>query len=328
MKPIEQKAIDAFHETWVAWNGRKEETIEQDLRHWGESVRAIGTAADEIWRGRKDYIAYSKRAFEQMSDPFRVEAIWLEASHLTGEYVLIWGAFKIIVDTGATPLIVEPIRFTGVMHDRGDHMEYVQWHASVPDAAEGDEIWVGTGEPRRYEEVSVFFSDFVGFTNIVAAIPAKKLVSELRDLFGNFDRIIGSEGLEKIKTIGDAYLAVCGLPKEDPDHAVKCVSAARKIIKYLEERNKNKALKWEARIGIHSGPVTAGVMVGGKSNKFAYDIFGDTVNTASRIETAGEKGKINVSAYTFELIKHQFKGEYRGKINVKGKGPLDMYFVV
>ena len=182
----------------------------------------------------------------------------------------------------------------------------------------------GHTKPARFEEVSILFSDFVSFTNIVATIPTRKLIQELNDLFSQFDEIMEEEGLEKIKTIGDAYLAVSGLPEEVEDHASRCVKAAKKMLTLLEKRNEKSGIKWHLRIGIHSGPITAGVV--GKK-KFTYDIFGDTINIASRIETAGEAGKINVSAYTYDLIKEQFPCEYRGKIDVKGKGELDMYFV-
>ena len=108
------------------------------------------------------------------------------------------------------------------------------------------------------------------------------------------------------------------------DHAKSCVRAAKKMVEYLNKRNETSAIKWKVRIGIHSGPISAGVI--GKK-KFTYDIFGDTINTASRIESNGEAGKINVSAYTYDLIKDEFPSEYRGKLNAKGKGDLDMYFV-
>ncbi len=182
----------------------------------------------------------------------------------------------------------------------------------------------GKTHPVFFEEVSIMFADFKGFTNIVASIPGKKLISELDEIFQIYDDIMEEVGLEKIQTIGDSYLAACGVPNPDPQHAVKCVVAAQKIITYLKERNQKEGVKWSVRIGIHSGSVTAGVI--GKK-KFSYDLFGDTINIASRIESSGEAGRINVSAYTYTLIKDQFICEYRGKINAKGKGELDMYFV-
>ena len=182
----------------------------------------------------------------------------------------------------------------------------------------------GSVSPARFEEVSIMFADFKGFTNIVATIPTRKLIEELNDIFSHFDDIMEDEGIEKIQTVGDGYLAACGLPVPEADHAIRCVRAGKKMIHFLNERNEANAIKWNVRIGIHSGPISAGVI--GKK-KFAYDIFGDAINTASRIESNGEAGRINVSAYTYDLIKETFPAEYRGKVNAKGKGELDMYFL-
>lgn len=182
----------------------------------------------------------------------------------------------------------------------------------------------GKTKPERFERVSILFADFKEFTNIVASIPGDKLVEELDDIFKQYDNIMEEVGLEKIKTIGDGYIATAGLPVPDPDHAVKCVLAAQRIIAYLRERNATHSIKWQVRIGIHSGSITAGVI--GKK-KFTYDLFGDTINIAARIESSGQHGRINISAYTHDLIKNKFPCTYRGKIDAKGKGELDMYFV-
>ncbi len=182
----------------------------------------------------------------------------------------------------------------------------------------------GKTTPRKYDSVSIFFSDFVNFTGISAQCTPEQVIAELNDCFMGFDAIMEAEGIEKIQTIGDGYLAVGGLPDEAPDHAVRCVRAAQKIIAFLEERNQHSAIKWRVRIGIHSGEITAGVV---GTTKFTYNIFGDSVNTASRLETASEQGRINISATTYDLIKDHFDCEYRGKISAKGKGDLDMYFV-
>ena len=114
------------------------------------------------------------------------------------------------------------------------------------------------------------------------------------------------------------------LPKPCADHAQRCVRAGLRMTEYLEQRNRKAAFKWALRIGVHSGPVIAGVV--GK-RKYAFDIWGDAVNLASRIESAGEVGRVNVSAYTYDLIQKDFECEYRGKVNARGKGEIDMYFV-
>ncbi len=178
--------------------------------------------------------------------------------------------------------------------------------------------------PKRHKNVSILFTDFEGFTEIVASISAITLVDELNDIFGQFDEIMEETEVEKIETIGDAYMAACGLEKEMPNNAANCIRAAKMMQSYLEERNKSHEIKWRMRVGIHSGTVVAGVV--GKK-KFAYDLFGDTINTASRIESAGEAGKINISSSTYELIKNDFTCLSRGKIFAKGKGELEMYFV-
>jgi len=184
----------------------------------------------------------------------------------------------------------------------------------------------GKAAPKKYENVTILFTDFKDFTKLTASIPATKLIVELHEIFGRFDDIMDEFGIEKIETIGDAYLAVGGLPQENSDHALRCVKAAFRMIEFLNQRNANSEITWNARIGIHSGPVIAAVV--GKK-KFAYDIFGDSVNTASRIESNGQVSKVNISQATYELLKNEpelvFK--HRGKIEAKGKGEIDMYFV-
>jgi class 3 adenylate cyclase len=198
-------------------------------------------------------------------------------------------------------------------------------HNILPVEIANELIANGSTQPKRHEEVSILFTDFKEFTNAVASLPARRVVEELNDIFQHFDDIIDSCGIEKIKTIGDSYMIVGGLPNPVPDHAERCVDAAFKMLAYLAERNEAAALKWHMRAGIHSGAVVAGVV--GK-RKFTYDVWGDTVNIASRVESAGEAGRVNVSAYTYDLIKARYKGEYRGNLGAKGKGEIDMYFVL
>lgn len=186
----------------------------------------------------------------------------------------------------------------------------------------------GSAEAKQFDEITVMFTDFKGFTQIAEKMSPGELVAEIDVCFKAFDDIITRNGLEKIKTIGDAYMCAGGLPVPTPDHAQKVVRAALEIQEFMElhqqKRSAQGKARFEARIGIHTGPVVAGI-VGVK--KFAYDIWGDTVNIASRMESSGEAGKVNISGSTHALVKDTFTCQYRGKIEAKNKGEIDMYFV-
>ncbi|MBX9449990.1 MAG: hypothetical protein KL787_09870 [Taibaiella sp.] len=183
----------------------------------------------------------------------------------------------------------------------------------------------GSSKAQYYDEVSVIFTDFVNFTAHSEKLGAEAMLQELNECFTAFDLIMEKHGLEKIKTIGDAYLAVSGLPILSPHHAEKTILAALDILNFVRERKLHHPHSLDIRIGIHSGPLIAGI-VGVK--KFAYDIWGDTVNTAARMEQNSIPGRINISQETYRLVQDTFTFEPRGKINVKGKGELEMYFVI
>lgn len=183
----------------------------------------------------------------------------------------------------------------------------------------------GVVRPARHESVSILFTDLSGFTNAAAAMPPDRMVAELNQIFAAFDKITEEEGVEKIKTIGDAYMAAAGVPTPCADHAQRAVRVGLRMVDFLAQRNQRSAFKWRLRVGIHSGPVVAGVI---GTRKFAFDIWGDTVNIASRMESCGKVGCVNVSAYTYDLLQDAFECEYRGKVDAKGKGEIDMYFVM
>lgn len=187
----------------------------------------------------------------------------------------------------------------------------------------------GRTHARLYEDVSVLFADFVGFSRIAEVLSPQQLVTELDTCFKSFDQIIAKYNLEKIKTIGDAYMCAGGLPNGGGAQLRDIVNAARDMQNWLHiwnaTRDQQGLPRFDARIGIHSGPVVAGVV---GSRKFAFDIWGDTVNIAARVEQAGEGGKINISGTAYQVIKSQFNCEYRGKIAAKNKGEIDMYYVL
>lgn len=186
----------------------------------------------------------------------------------------------------------------------------------------------GSAKARRYESVTVLFSDFKAFVKIAEKMEPEDLVAEIDHCFRAYDHIMEKYGLEKIKTIGDAYLCVGNIPNTDKKAAIQVVKAALEIQEFMfqlaKDRNKDGLPFFEARIGIHTGAVVAGI-VGIK--KFAYDIWGDTVNIAARMESNSEIGKVNVSETTYQLIKNDFHCTYRGKLTAKHKGEVDMYFV-
>lgn len=178
--------------------------------------------------------------------------------------------------------------------------------------------------PELFSNVTVLFSDVVGFTEMSSRIPVNKLIEELNDIFTTFDLIMERNGCERIKTIGDAYLAVSGLPEKNAHHCENIANAALEMIEAIKIRNVEKGTDWQIRIGIHTGEVI-GSVIGIK--KYIYDVFGDTVNTASRFENSSEPMKINISQNVFAILADKYNYEERGKHRVKGKGDMSMYFL-
>ncbi len=187
----------------------------------------------------------------------------------------------------------------------------------------------GSVKPVFYNSATVVFTDFVGFTSIAEKLTPEKLIFELDQCFSSFDKIMDKYDMEKLKTIGDSYMYAGGVPRNSSTAHIDAILAAFEILQYMDGLNSRKICVgdeyWQIRIGINTGSLMAGI-VGEK--KFVYDVWGDSVNIASRMETHGEVQKINISEKTNEIIQDFFITEYRGKVTAKNKGPLDMFFVV
>lgn len=186
----------------------------------------------------------------------------------------------------------------------------------------------GKATPKKYDQVTVMFTDFSKFTTLTEHLDPKLLIDDLNTYFAAFDEIVSRHGLEKIKTIGDAYMCAGGLGEGLSGHALATVKAALEMQAFCARQKDKQIIKgspaFTMRVGIHTGPVVAGVV---GSKKFAYDIWGDTVNTASRLESASEPGKINISKTAFDLLDDQLACQYRGSLPARNRGDIDMYFV-
>lgn len=183
----------------------------------------------------------------------------------------------------------------------------------------------GQVDPKYFEDVSILFLDFVGFTLATEKLAAEELVALLHDYFTTFDQIVERYRLEKLKTIGDAYMCAGGLPVRNPSHPVDIVMAAFEMVNAVEERQRmaSTPVRWSVRAGIHIGPVIAGVV---GIQKFAFDVWGDTVNHSSRMESSGEPNRINLSGAAYGRVKDFFDCTTRGKVMTKDKREVEMYF--
>lgn len=241
------------------------------------------------------------------------------ASIITAIFILIFamGLYRRYHFTKKTNLIIEEER------KRSDNLLL----NILPEETASELKEKGRVKAKKYESITVLFTDFQGFTQYSQDLTPEKLVESVDFYYSKFDEIMEKYDLEKIKTLGDSYMCAGGLHFHSSDHAIKMIQAAFDIDEFVKEAknsNKDGQTRFDIRIGINTGPVVAGI-VGTK--KFAYDIWGDTVNVASRMESASEPGKINISQGTYELIKEDYDCSYRGELFVKNKGMMKMYFV-
>jgi adenylate cyclase len=177
----------------------------------------------------------------------------------------------------------------------------------------------------RYDDVSLLFADIVGFTGLSSGMDPGELVTLLNDVFSVFDGLVAASGLEKVKTIGDAYMIVGGMPVWQPDHLERMASLALRIAAEVERTEAASRLGVQFRIGMHTGPVVAGVI---GTRKFIYDVWGDTVNVASRMESTGEPGRIHVTGAVESRLRDRFELKARGRVEIKGKGPMETYYLL
>lgn len=245
---------------------------------------------------------------------------------------------KIIIGLAFTLIFLISLIFLSQMMKRANKMIRIErdknehlLHNTLPEKVVKDLKEHGNSEPEKFDQVTVCFSDIVGFTERSAKLDPKALISELNDVYSAFDDIITKYDCERIKTIGDAYLCVCGMPEKKSNHAESMILASAEMISFLERRNQDNEMIWQIRVGVHSGEVVGGI-VGVK--KYIYDIFGDTINTASRLESLSVPMRINISESTYKLAKNSDRlrkfnivFEKRTPIEVKGKGMMNMYFV-
>lgn len=267
--------------------------------------------------------------------PFRVLPHWYSSSPAIVIYVLfvmllIWAGYDLLKYRFArTRFMLEQIINTRTEELILEKEKTENLLTNVLPKNTADEIMSkGKATKIKYNFVTVLFSDIQGFTKIAEEMNPEVLIDELDKFFFHFDSVVEKYGIEKIKTIGDAYMCAGGIPERNRTNPVEVILAAIEMQQYMENLKASSQLAgmkyWDIRIGIHTGTVVAGV-VGQK--KLSYDIWGDTVNTASRMESSGEAGKINISGTTFEFVKDFFICEHRGKMPVKYKGEIDMYFV-
>jgi class 3 adenylate cyclase len=239
-----------------------------------------------------------------------------------------------IIKTGTFQFAKERYKLERIINERTEEMvkemdKTENLLANVLPKDTADELKLkGKVAKKKYKMATVLFSDIQGFTKIAEEMNPEKLIDELDTFFYHFDLVVEKYNIEKIKTIGDAYMCAGGIPDKNRTNPIEVVLAAIEMQEYMRELKKEAKSRgqnfWDIRIGVHTGPVIAGV-VGQK--KLSYDIWGDTVNTASRMESSGEPGKVNISGSTYDFVKGFFICEYRGKMPVKYKGEIDMYFV-
>ncbi|GAB3528009.1 hypothetical protein GCM10027443_05240 [Pontibacter brevis] len=303
--------------------------------HWTSETKKEFSGLDE---GKYIFNVRSKNIYGSISPVASFEFESLPPFYRTwwayGTYIIVWGLLVwAIIKVKHRHLIASKIGLEKLVNERTAQLEAEKKKSDdlllsiLPAETAGELKANGRTVARSYETVTVLFTDFKNFTKISEDLSPEELVAVIDFYFCAFDRIIAKYNIEKIKTIGDAYMCAGGIPNPDANTPADVVRAGLEILAFVENLNPDnqpRKHRFEIRIGIHTGPVVAGVV---GTQKFAYDIWGDTVNTASRMESSCQEGKVNISGATYELVKDDFVCTYRGKVDAKNKGEIDMYFV-
>ncbi len=284
-----------------------------------EALSAAELAKIEADEARKIQEIEFLKLRSATDERFRTFAYWLGLALSAIAVLLLLGLF--LSRKTARKLALQKAEI-----DRERHESERLLGAILPAEVAAELKATGAATPRFYEKVTILFTDFTNFTQLAEKMQPAELVEELNTCFSAFDQIAERHGLERIKTIGDSYMAAGGVPVVNTTNALDAVAAAREMFEFLKKRHLERPDRkgWQMRIGIHTGQVVAGVI---GQNKFAYDIWGDAVNTAARMEQHGEPGRINISGATHEVVKAHFRCSFRGTIEAKNKGQVDMFFV-
>lgn len=325
------KACDCLYKSY-----RKAGNMQAALVHFEEGTQLRDSLHSSITLQKLQSMEFQNRLFTDSLKQFEKDKE-IELAHLeevrkqnqSRNALLAFGGFILIISGGLYSRLRFVRRSKKRLHEEMDRSESLLLNILPEEIAE-ELKEKGRADARDFETVSILFSDFKEFTETSIKLSAAELVSEINICFEQFDLIMERYNIEKIKTIGDAYMAAGGLPIPKDDSAKNTVLAALDMQEFIRQRKAEQIKRndpfFEMRVGIHTGPVVAGI-VGVK--KFQYDIWGDTVNTASRMESNGEAGKVNISRTTYEKIQDEkdLEFEYRGMVDVKGKGPIEMWFV-
>ncbi len=327
MNKLEKEAIETVRSFWRLNSLRGNKNYLKALEMLHPNFMGFGSTRIENYQNAEIFKKSLKKEFSENPEGFSFSFPWIDSKQISEEIVQVCAHISFDVNTSTGILPIDLLRFSCLLVKVGSSFKIIQIHGSKPEElGVENELWPGSLKPKLYDNISILFTDFVGFTEMSSQLSPELLVEELNELFYHFDLISASHDILKIKTIGDAYMAVSGFLKQDDDHARSAICASLEMQAYLKEKNLHSALTWKMRTGVHSGPVVGGLI--GRSSR-VFDIWGDNVNIASRIESNGGVGQINISQSTYEMLKDDpdFKFESRGKIEAKGKGEIEMYFV-